>query len=66
MQECRQGSNNTFELLLKNIKDVGLEFSTPTPGNGDCFFLSCQWSIEEVAFAIPKSYPTTTQCGEIL
>lgn len=38
MQECRQGSNNTFELLLKNIKDVGLEFSTPTPGNGDCFF----------------------------
>ncbi|XP_078313897.1 uncharacterized protein LOC111108212 [Crassostrea virginica] len=24
MQECRQGSNNTFELLLKNIKVLAL------------------------------------------
>jgi hypothetical protein len=39
IQESRcRSENNTESILLSNIKDIGLEYSTPTPGDGNCFF----------------------------
>lgn len=38
-QESKNRSkNNTEAILLSNLKDIGLEYSTPTPGDGNCFF----------------------------
>lgn len=31
-------NNNTKDNLLSNIHEIGLQYSTPTPGNGNCFF----------------------------
>lgn len=33
-----RSKNNTEAILLSNLKDIGLEYSTLTPGDGNCFF----------------------------
>lgn len=51
-----RSSNNTEEILHANIHEIGLEYGTPTPGNGNCFFEAVRDQLKRLELPLISAY----------